>query len=111
MLNGSFYNTINLVGIELFEAEKAAQTQEDKILLFFKNNPGNYSPSKIHEILIVNKVIHSLTPITSIRRAITNLTNSGQLLMTDEMEDGPLGKPEHQWKIKPKFNQLQLFNL
>jgi hypothetical protein len=105
----SFYNTINLSGIELFEAERSAQSQEDKILLFFQNNPGNYSPSKIHEILVVNKIIHRLTPITSIRRAITNLTNNSQLLMTEEMKEGPLGKPEHQWRIKPKFNQVNLF--
>jgi hypothetical protein len=106
MINGSFYNTINLSGIELFDAEISAQTQEDKILIFFKNNSGNYPPSKIHQILIDRKIIHPLTPITSIRRAITNLTKSGKITMTDEMSEGPLGKPEHQWMIKPSILKL-----
>ncbi len=40
------------------------------------------------------------TPITSIRRAMTNLTNRGNLVKTDAQVTGAKGKPEYIWKIK-----------
>ncbi len=40
------------------------------------------------------------TPLTSIRRAITVLTNKGLLQKTDEQISGVYGKPEYVWKYK-----------
>ena len=38
-------------------------------------------------------------PITSIRRAITDLTNAGKLTKTDTMKLGRYGKHVHTWKL------------
>jgi hypothetical protein len=36
-------------------------------------------------------------PITSIRRGMTNLANSGKLVKTDDLTMGKFGKREHLW--------------
>lgn len=38
-------------------------------------------------------------PITSIRRAITNLTNDGELVKHDRMRMGDYGKDNHTWSL------------
>lgn len=40
------------------------------------------------------------TPITSIRRGMTNLTTRGKLVKTDRTVIGAKGKPENIWKVK-----------
>ena len=43
---------------------------------------------------------NTMVPITSIRRAITNLTNDEKLVKTDNQKTGPYGKPSYCWKLK-----------
>ena len=38
-------------------------------------------------------------PITSIRRAITDLTNEGKLVKTNSLKKGNYGKKCHCWKL------------
>ena len=61
-------------------------------------------PSKLTEI-----VFSGLVPLTSIRRALTNLTNAGELVKTDKQMKGMYGRPEHQWRLAPKHDQGELF--
>jgi hypothetical protein len=48
--------------------------------------------------------IFQKTPITSIRRAVTNLVNKGYLLYTGEKRTGLYGRNESIFKINTKTN-------
>jgi hypothetical protein len=90
-----FYNTIKLSGEALIEAETSAQKQRELVEMFFRKNIGmNFTPFEVLEALKIK------APITSIRRAITNLTNDGILVKTNEMRIGEYGKPNHTWELK-----------
>lgn len=108
---GSFHNTIGAAGRELQEAEIKAGSQEATILDFFSHNPGRmFTPSEVHKRLFDPFVV----PLTSVRRAITNLTVAGYLRKTDIKTTGPYGMPEHCWYLPPpvtgaKAKQLELF--
>jgi len=95
----SFYNTINFSGEDLKKENAKAKNQEDLILCLFKANPDKlFSPSRIHTIL--GKKFQIYPPITSIRRAITNLTGRMELIKTDETVPGLYHLPEHTWKLR-----------
>lgn len=88
-----FYNTIDLEGSELTQAIEDCKKQEEIVLSLFKKHE-KLSPSDVWKMGFTD------TPITSIRRSITNLTKQGRLFKTDEYKDGVYGKREHLWTIK-----------
>jgi hypothetical protein len=91
-----FYNTNKETGSVLEASQKKTETQEDRILAFFQDNVGAaFGPSRIALYVFGNSV-----PLTSIRRAITDLTTSGLLVKTGVMIDGRYGKQEHTWTLK-----------
>ena len=70
-----FHNTINETGERLTELRENAKTQQEKILRFFyQNSIFCYTPFQVRDNVL------PLTPITSVRRAITNPTNQGHLI-------------------------------
>ncbi len=98
----AFHNTIELTDEELKRAEKQAKTQEGKILEFFKQNPTNYfTPYEIHRALF-----SSYTPITSIRRAMTDLEHSGPLIKTTQKKKGSFAQLNFCWCLNP-YMQVQ----
>jgi hypothetical protein len=103
----SFYNTIHEQGEQLNKSEAKAVSQEVYILYHFKANKGrSYTPFEVQQAI---PELHN-TPITSIRRAITNLTNQGQLEHTHDMRQGDYGKLNHTWRYRDrKEGQLRLF--
>lgn len=89
-----YYNTTLLMGEDLLKEIANAKGQNEKILLFFKNHPINYyTPAQICE-----KVFSNSIPVTSVRRAITNLTDEGILIKTDKQKPGNYGKLNYCWK-------------
>ena len=101
-----YYNTNRLSGDELGSAISAAQSQQDMILAHFRNHPfKKFAP---HEVL--NILFNERTPITSIRRAITNLEKDGHLIKTNHRIKGEYGAPVHTWRLSNGNNdQLKLF--
>ena len=90
-----YYNTNAEEGSVLEASEKQADSQEDTILKYFQAHPTClYSPSWFQKVLMPQ------TPITSIRRAITNLANAGHLVKTSYMVKGLYHKKEHAWQLK-----------
>ena len=90
---GVFYNTVNATGAELAECRQRAATQEQVLYAFFLRHPTlACSPSRLGPVL-------PKAPITSIRRALTNLTAAGILVKTDQQTPGVWGKPEHLWRL------------
>ena len=90
-----YYNTNDESGTQLTNSRRTALTQEEIILEFFQNNPNlNLSPFDIYESCTdIN------APITSIRRAITDLTLQGKLIKTNTMVLGPYRKNVHTWRL------------
>lgn len=92
-----FYNTVGLTGDDLKQAVEKAQRQEEAVYLIYLHTGKAYGPSQI--LRLVQKAGKSW-PITSLRRAITNLEKEGKLVKTDLMREGMFGSPEHLWTIK-----------
>ena len=86
-----FYNTINEVSSGLVTSHINARTQETIILKCFKSTKEPLSPSMVHFLTKLK------CPITSIRRAMTNLTKAGSLKKTTKYTIGKFGKKEHLW--------------
>lgn len=92
-----FYNTIKLSETDLQIARNDAKSQEDFIKFIFKNESDlEITPSQMLELFGNN------IPLTSVRRALTNLTNENFLEKTESMIEGLYGKPEHIWRLKSK---------
>jgi hypothetical protein len=81
-------------GPELAESTKKAKTQEAQLLQMYRMN-RQLSASQAWKLYPGKN-----TPITSIRRGISNLCNAGKLVKTDQMVMGIFGKKEHLYKIK-----------
>ena len=82
-----FYNTINDVSSSLV----TTRTQERIILDCFKAAKEPLSPSMVHFLTKLK------CPITSIRRAMSDLTKRGSLTKTTKYTIGKFGKKEHLW--------------
>ena len=85
----SYYNTNRLKGLDLFSSNQKAKTQEDLILSIFKDGKGEYTPFDIQQFLMLQGKVY---PITSVRRAITNLTKMGLLVKTTSKKEGDYGQ-------------------
>ncbi len=100
-----FFNTIDEVGNALAESNKKTNRQEDLIYSLFVQCNQPLSPSMVLSQSGLN------CPITSIRRAMTCLTNLGKIVKTDRQVKGIYGKAEHLWELpdmkEPK--QVSLF--
>lgn len=111
-MTGSFYNTTNETGAQLKKNIRQAVKQDDLILNFFKKHPDKeFTPLEVWQA-----VFDEATPITSVRRSITNLTKSDpqHLEETDIKREGAHGRSNYCWKLytpkAPKeFYQEKLF--
>ena len=74
------------------------QTQEHIILSLYLKAKQPISPSSIF------KALGYIWPITSVRRAITNLADSNQLIKTKDTVTGMYGKQEHLWALSTDAN-------
>ena len=90
-----FFNTISEHGAELSRSKFKARSQQDTILSFFCANPmRGFTPFDIQARILPG------APITSIRRAITNLAQAGKLKKTESMARGRYGKKNYLWVYK-----------
>ncbi len=91
-----YFNTLPLSGEKLQTAKNKAQGQNELILEFFVNNAYiDFTPTQIFLLF------GSKWPLTSVRRAITTLTESGFLEKTSNMRKGMYGEMNHTWRLKP----------
>lgn len=93
MAHVSYHNTVPVSGGELLLAVKAAAAQDDAVLILFGSG-GVWSPSQVHRYF--TQCGHDW-PITSVRRAISNLTKAKLLVMTGSSVIGPHGRRENTW--------------
>lgn len=91
----SYYNTNSAEGKQLNIFIKKAETQDARILNFFKQNSKiEYGASQVLKLLFDYSV-----PITSVRRSITNLIKEGKLTYTGRQREGLYGRPERLIKL------------
>lgn len=89
-----YYNTTNLKGDELKTSQKKAVSQEQKILEIFNKYQIPLSPTEVYR-----NFAPPYAPLTSIRRALSNLTRDGKLEKTSKKKLGMYGKYEHCWQL------------
>ena len=90
-----YHNTTNET-VKLAEYFDKVTKQDEKVMDFFTLNPGvEFTPPEVH------KYVSSMAPLTSIRRAITNLTNAGKLVRSDVKRQGIYGRDNYTWKLRP----------
>ena len=102
----TFFNTIRLKGQELVDAEWQAMSQEEKVYLLFADNPDReFTPFEVWARVLPD------VPITSVRRAITCLTEDGRLEKLTTLKGERYGKPNHVWRLARNDNdgQMSLF--
>ena len=93
-----YYNTNEETGATLNNSRKNTVKQEDLVLgIFQKHRVQSLTPEEVNNALEQDGYIF---PITSIRRAITDLTNRDVLEKTDTMRLGTWNKLTHAWKLK-----------
>lgn len=89
-----FHNTLDLPESDLKVRQLKAGSQNQKILAIFRNNPDeHYTPFEIWA------VHYPHAPLTSIRRAMTDLTKLGYLEKTKEKRAGEYGELNYCWKL------------
>ncbi len=93
----AFHNTIPLSGEDLLLSILKAENQESDIIKIFVRG-GSFTPPQIQ--LQLNRQHQKDFPLTSIRRAITNLTALGILEKTGDLSPGIYGKQNNVWKLK-----------
>ena len=100
-----YHNTTESTGTELRTYQDKAKAQDERILAFLKEDPTRpITPSAA-----LNWIFKGEVPITSVRRALTNLTDRGELVKTHVQVKGPYGRPEFVWRLPDKYRQERLF--
>lgn len=91
-----YHNTNGLEGEELQLAMFKAVTQEQRVLLVFRKE-ALLTPEDVHRHFPAG------TPLTSVRRAMSNLTKRGVLRKTIIRTRGKYNAPVHYWsKVTPE---------
>lgn len=86
----SHFNTTKESGNQLNIFNETAKNQEVQILELMKVYK-KLSPSDVQKYF-------NNYPLTSVRRALTNLSNQGKLIKTDEKKVGIYGRNEYIWE-------------
>ena len=97
----AYYNTNNETGTELQKSWNQASKQKRLIYHIFTSlwgdeTGGYFAPHQIKDIL--SDRYDEDYPLTSIRRAITDLTADGMLVKTNHRVKGNYGKKVHTWR-------------
>lgn len=100
-MSREYYNTLNESGSVAKESKDKAKKQKDKIFSIFRHTLRPMTPTEIWENFGFKD---NNTPLTSIRRAITNLESEGLLEKTDIKKPGIYGKANYCWIYKEKVN-------
>jgi Fe2+ or Zn2+ uptake regulation protein len=90
-----YFNTTSKTGEDLKEARVRASGQTEAVLKLFQNHPNTtFTPWDCFYHLGQQMMI------TSIRRAITTLTDAGYLVKTEERrKSGPANETNYTWRL------------
>lgn len=98
----SYFNTTNLQDVELDKCEKKAKSQDETILELFKtfDSLSIITPeTALKHLQSVDKKWNNV-PVTSIRRAFSNLQKNGLIVKSEScLVKGDYGKKVHTWAL------------
>jgi hypothetical protein len=98
---GMYYNTTNEKGDKLISNLKKAKNQKEIVLSKFQLNWNKeYTPETMEYELKSEDLINQNTPLTSIRRAFSDLKKEGYITKTDHKHIGHFGRMTYLWKLK-----------
>ncbi len=97
-----FHNTINASGDTLVAHTITCKSQEERILAIFKETHKKMTPFEVHHKY---SKLYKEVPITSIRRAISNLTEENKLIKLPFMRPEKYGKPNFEWAYNDSFGR------
>lgn len=93
----AYHVTTPMTAEQMAQAVAAAECQEAAIVAIFRRHRGDLlTPSRVHEI---GCRAGRRWLVTSVRRAMTNLTDEGLLVKTGLAFIGPHSRPENAWKL------------
>jgi hypothetical protein len=78
------------------------KNQESRVESIIRENGNGMTP---YEVLEAYEKLYDSVPITSIRRAMTKLTDHGILNMTGEKKMGRYNQPNFIWSLKNVINE------
>ena len=99
-MSKEYYNTLKEESLDLKTTETKAKKQKDKIFAIYRHTLRPMTPAEIWENYSFK---NDNVPLTSIRRAITNLEAEGLLKKTDIQKPGVYGKMNYCWIYKEKI--------
>lgn len=82
------------------QMEIRALSQQERIHRLFLKERRPLTPEEVH------RMVMSEAPITSARRAISNMTRDGILRKTEVMADGQFGVSIHKWELNIEQGKL-----
>jgi hypothetical protein len=90
-----YHNTNRESGEVLEASRRRTRLQQERVLVFFQDHPWEtFTPDEIHRTVFADG-----TPLTSVRRCMTNLTEAGKLEKTENMRLGSFNKMVHTWRL------------
>lgn len=105
-MDNTYYNTTHETGSALATSKRKANSQNARIVELFTKWPNEHlSPSQVHSRLFSG----TNTPLTSVRRSMTNLAAQGIIEKTSVMVKGLYGKLVHTYRLKVQEPQLHMF--
>lgn len=109
----SYHNSVHIVDQKLLERrEKRAQLQDQIILDFMRDHcMESFTPPQLHNRMrshptpshIIARA--STWPTSSVRRALTNLTKEGWLMVTGEKRKGDFDDNNNCWQFAGKLSR------
>ena len=100
----TYFNTTKETGPQLAIYRDRARTQEERIRDWFALALEHYTPSEILAHVFPDERI----PLTSVRRAVSVLTEKGYLVKTEKKRAGAYGRREYCWRRRQAPRQLNL---
>tara|TARA_Y100000296_G_C4975492_1_gene158013 strand:+ start:139 stop:468 length:330 start_codon:yes stop_codon:yes gene_type:complete len=100
-MSREYYNTLKESKSDVKVSRDKAKRQKDEIFAIFRHTLRPMTPAEIWDGYGYK---NKNTPLTSIRRAITNLESEGLLKKTDIQKPGVYGKLNYCWIYKEKVN-------
>ena len=105
----TLHRTKHYTDDQIQHLQESANEQERSIArVYFTNYMRAFGPTRIHQALFPDfPEKRGDWAITSTRRAITNLTDAGILVMTRETKPSLLNGSEHLWRWRRPTDQIQ----
>lgn len=91
----AFYNTTGLGIVELNERIRKAKKQDERVMLILRLKER---PMTAFEVWNLYQKHCGNAPITSIRRSLSTLSNTGKVIKCEEKGMGQYGMLTHKWR-------------